>query len=127
MAGRLRCATRYAYGVPRNRLHLIIWDDGQHRVPINHSGRQVQQSDFKKFTHILAADESNLRKLEQVKPHDATVEIRLWGSYFDNKPIPDPYYGGIVSTSIGGQCFFLDIDTDIPPCRMASRRSTTNA
>lgn len=33
-----------------------------------------------------------------MKPHDATAEIRLWGSYLDNKPIPDPYYGGTVST-----------------------------
>ncbi len=33
-----------------------------------------------------------------MKPHDATAEIRLWGSYVDNKPIPDPYYGGIVGT-----------------------------
>ncbi|PIL31559.1 hypothetical protein GSI_06261 [Ganoderma sinense ZZ0214-1] len=66
----------------------------KHNVPIKHAGRQVQQSDFKRFTHILASDESNLRNLERVKPHDATAEIRLWGSYLDNKPIPDPYYGG---------------------------------
>ncbi|KAI0756591.1 phosphotyrosine protein phosphatase [Daedaleopsis nitida] len=65
------------------------------RVPIRHSARQVQQSDFRRFTHILAADESNLRNLERVKPRDATAEVHLWGSYLDGEAIPDPYYGGL--------------------------------
>ncbi|KAI6008307.1 phosphotyrosine protein phosphatase I superfamily [Pisolithus orientalis] len=67
----------------------------EHNVPINHSARQVQQSDFKDFQYILAADESNLRNLEAIRPRSATAQLRLWGSYLDNKPIPDPYYGGI--------------------------------
>ncbi|KAG6878648.1 hypothetical protein C0993_001171 [Termitomyces sp. T159_Od127] len=46
------------------------------------------------FTHILAADESNLRQLLRIKPENSTADVRLWGSYLDNKPIPDPYYGG---------------------------------
>ncbi|KAF9244563.1 phosphotyrosine protein phosphatase I superfamily [Melanogaster broomeanus] len=41
----------------------------QHKIPINHSARQ--------------------------KPGGATATVRLWGSYLDNKPIGDPYYGGI--------------------------------
>ncbi|KAL0951399.1 hypothetical protein HGRIS_008095 [Hohenbuehelia grisea] len=67
----------------------------KHKVPISHSARKVTQADFTHFTHILAADESNLRGLQSVKPKNATAEIRLWGSYLDNKPVPDPYYGGI--------------------------------
>ena len=55
--------------------------------------------DFKNFTHILASDEANLRALERMKPRDATAEVRLWGSYADNKAIADPYYGGMVSRS----------------------------
>jgi len=66
----------------------------KHKVPISHRARQVTSSDFKNFTHILAADESNLRNLMSIKPTDSIAEVRLWGSYLDNKPIPDPYYGG---------------------------------
>ncbi|KAF5385464.1 hypothetical protein D9757_005404 [Collybiopsis confluens] len=45
---------------------------------------------------ILAADESNLRNLERLKPKNSTANISLWGSYLDNnEPIPDPYYGGM--------------------------------
>ncbi|KAI6108460.1 phosphotyrosine protein phosphatase I superfamily [Pisolithus croceorrhizus] len=67
----------------------------EHNIPVNHLARQVEQSDFKDFQYILAADESNLRNLEAVRPRSSTAELRLWGSYLDNKPIPDPYYGGI--------------------------------
>ncbi|KAF5384982.1 hypothetical protein D9615_001397 [Tricholomella constricta] len=56
--------------------------------------RELATSDFAEFTHILAADESNLRNLMRRKPQNSTADIRLWGSYLDNKPIPDPYYGG---------------------------------
>lgn len=57
----------------------------------------MQSEDFSRFTHILAADEANLRNLERVRPRGATAEVRLWGAYLDDKPIPDPYYGGAVS------------------------------
>jgi len=63
-------------------------------VPIKHAARQVTEADFRNFTYILAADEANLRSLEQKKPRNATAEVKLWGSYLDNKPIADPYYGG---------------------------------
>ncbi|RDB28862.1 Low molecular weight phosphotyrosine protein phosphatase [Hypsizygus marmoreus] len=66
----------------------------KHGVPISSVARQVTYSDFTKFTHILAADESNLRDLLRKKPGNATADVRLWGSYLDNKAIPDPYYGG---------------------------------
>ena len=55
----------------------------QNKVPIKHSARQVQPSDFKRFTHILASDEANLRSLQHMKPRDATAEVRLCGSYLD--------------------------------------------
>ncbi|KAI0639818.1 phosphotyrosine protein phosphatase [Trametes polyzona] len=64
-------------------------------VPIKHAARQVQADDFRRFTHILAADEANLRNLNRVRPRDATAEVRLWGAYLDNEPIADPYYGGM--------------------------------
>ncbi|KAF9502551.1 phosphotyrosine protein phosphatase [Pleurotus eryngii] len=67
----------------------------KHGVAISHEAQQVSTSDFTRYTHILAADETNLRNLMKIKPKSATAEVRLWGSYLDNKPIPDPYYGGI--------------------------------
>ena len=69
----------------------------QYKVPINHRGRQVKTSDFTTFTHILAADGSNLRNLMRKKPDDASAEVRLWGSYLDGKPIADPYYDDMVT------------------------------
>ena len=65
-------------------------------MPIDSFARQITTSDFIQFTHILAADDNNLRQLNQIKPSNATAEVRLWGSYDDNKSIPDPYYGRMV-------------------------------
>jgi len=67
----------------------------KHDVPIDGFARQISTSDFIQFTHILVADENNLRQLNLIKPSNATAQVRLWGSYDDNKPIPDPYYGGM--------------------------------
>ncbi|KAF8140392.1 phosphotyrosine protein phosphatase I superfamily [Boletus edulis] len=61
--------------------------------------RQAEEADFNKFQYILAADGSNLRNLMAKKPGEGTATVRLWGSYLDNKPISDPYYGDIVRFS----------------------------
>jgi len=66
----------------------------KHKVSISSEARQIAPADFTKFTHILAADESNLRDLMRRMPQNSTADIRLWGSYLDDKSIPDPYYGG---------------------------------
>lgn len=72
----------------------------QHNIPIDHSARQVKEVDFSKFQYILAADESNLRNLIAKKSREGTATVRLWGSYLDNQPISDPYYGDIVRFSL---------------------------
>jgi len=72
----------------------------QNNIPISHSARQVRASDFSSFDYILAADGSNLRALERHVglSEESKATVRLWGSYLpDNKPIQDPYYGGLVS------------------------------
>ncbi|KAH8120181.1 phosphotyrosine protein phosphatase I superfamily [Phellopilus nigrolimitatus] len=66
----------------------------KYKVPVDCLARQVSKEDFTTFTHILAADESNLFNLRKMAPKGSTAEIRLWGSYVDGKPIADPYYGG---------------------------------
>ncbi|TEB38998.1 phosphotyrosine protein phosphatase [Coprinellus micaceus] len=65
----------------------------RHGVPIDSLARQVSTSDFTGFTHILASDVNNLKNLQTIRPSNATAEVRLWGSYLDDKSIPDPYYG----------------------------------
>lgn len=72
----------------------------KHDIAINHAGRQVSTRDFTTFNYILASDESNLRNLRQMIPKSTTAELRLFGSYDDDKAIPDPYYGGIVGSHI---------------------------
>lgn len=83
------------YHVGENPDERTVATCREHNVPINHSARQVRQSDFNDFQYILAADESNLWELQAIRPLSSTAELHLWGSYLDNKPIPDPYYGGI--------------------------------
>ena len=66
----------------------------KNNVPIKHRARKVTQADFSRFQFILAADKSNLANLQSMKPQGSTAEVHLWGSYLDNEPIADPYYGG---------------------------------
>ncbi|KAI0094785.1 phosphotyrosine protein phosphatase [Irpex rosettiformis] len=67
----------------------------KHNVPIQHEARQVTKQDFDAFTYVLASDEANLRNLERIRPASSKAVLKLWGSYVDNRSIPDPYYGGI--------------------------------
>jgi len=84
----------------------------QHNVSINHRARQITPSDFTKFTHILAADGSNLRRLQDIErqlrekdPSSSTAEMKLWGSYLsDSKPITDPYY---VDTEVSASPYMM--------------------
>lgn len=58
--------------------------------------RQVTRADFDKFDFILAADEYNLRDLQEQCPDEHLHKIQLFLSYSDEDfdEIPDPYYGG---------------------------------
>lgn len=58
--------------------------------------RQVTHADFDKFDFILAADEYNLRDLQEQCPDEHLLKIQLFLSYSDEdfNEIPDPYYGG---------------------------------
>lgn len=71
----------------------------QHKIPIKHEARQLQKLDFTTFTHILASDANNLKNALSIKPANSTAVVRLWGSYLDDQPIPDPYYGRSVRQS----------------------------
>ncbi|CAE7206333.1 unnamed protein product [Rhizoctonia solani] len=68
---------------------------GDKDFPIKHRARVVESDDFKTFDYILASDDANLSNLKSMAPKDSTATIALFGAYGDNKPIVDPYYGGI--------------------------------
>ncbi|MXO90087.1 low molecular weight protein-tyrosine-phosphatase [Pontixanthobacter aquaemixtae] len=70
----------------------------RHGIDISdYAGRQIEQADFERFTHIYAMDQSNLRNIRAIAPSDCKAEIAL---LLDTVPgregadIADPYYDG---------------------------------
>lgn len=63
----------------------------------HYRGRQVEQSDFTRFTHILALDQQNLRNLQAIAPDNASAHLGLLLDMVpgrEGEAVPDPYYGG---------------------------------
>lgn len=68
-------------------------------VTILHRGRQVDHTDFRDFSYIVAMDEHNLKNLNQLKekigfPNKEVYLMRNFVSGSFGLPVPDPYYGG---------------------------------
>ena len=70
----------------------------QHGIDISgYSGRQIEQRDYTRFTHIFALDHDNLAHIERFAPPDAMARM---GLLLDAVPgregaaVADPYYGG---------------------------------
>lgn len=99
----------------------------QHDTPIHHRARQIKSSDFMTFTHILASDQSNLGRLRDFQPKNSTAQVRLWGSYLDGEPIPDPYYGGIVRRIVDIYGRRKSVDLNLWHARMGLKRFTNSA
>ncbi|ABC63118.1 low molecular weight protein-tyrosine-phosphatase [Erythrobacter litoralis] len=60
-------------------------------------GRQIEQADFKRFTHILALDHSNLANIKAMAPdrHDAHVSLLMdMVPGREGAAVADPYYDG---------------------------------
>lgn len=60
-------------------------------------GRQVCQSDFIEFDHVLAMDNANLAILQRLCPDEHAGKLALFMNYASNcneREVPDPYYGG---------------------------------
>ncbi|WP_298769452.1 low molecular weight protein-tyrosine-phosphatase [uncultured Shewanella sp.] len=57
--------------------------------------RQIIEDDFEQFDLILAADENNLIDLKAICPekYQHKLNLMLALSPFDDKNVPDPYYG----------------------------------
>ncbi len=75
-----------------------VAEAAKHGVDIAHyRGRQLAQSDFSRFTHIYAMDNSNLTNLRAVAPPDTKAEIALLLDAVPGREgaeVSDPYYGG---------------------------------
>lgn len=57
--------------------------------------RQVNVRDFYEFDLILAMDDGNLGKLLELRPKDATADVRLFLEFapeIETAAVPDPYY-----------------------------------
>ena len=58
--------------------------------------RQVKDSDFAQFDHVLAMDRDNLRLLAAACPPEHQHKLGLFMAHAHNSPsdvVPDPYYG----------------------------------
>jgi protein-tyrosine phosphatase len=63
----------------------------------NIKARKITVQDFEKFDLILAMDQQNITDLHKVAPAQYLDKIQLFLSFatqFDEKEVPDPYYGG---------------------------------
>ena len=59
--------------------------------------RQVHAGDFTRFSHIFAADQSNLSNLRRLAPEPSPAELALLLDLVkgrEGQAVADPYYGG---------------------------------
>lgn len=85
----------YHVGDPPDR--RAIATAARHGADIAHyRGRQVEQADFTRFTHIFALDRENLANLRRFAPADRSAELALLMDAVpghEGRPVADPYYG----------------------------------
>jgi len=65
-------------------------------IKLTHHARKFVVQDFYEFDFIIPMDESNLKNINSLKPHDSKAEIFLMREFDTkekNKNVPDPYYG----------------------------------
>ena len=59
--------------------------------------RQVHESDFYYYDHIIAMDMDNIKMLKSICPNDSQSQIKLLLDYLPNvgfRSVPDPYFEG---------------------------------
>lgn len=60
------------------------------------AARKVVADDFRRFSHILALDHDNLKKLRALRPVDGAAKLSLLLDYaegLEGRAVADPYYG----------------------------------
>jgi len=70
----------------------------KHHIDLsNQRARQVHESDFYYYDHIIAMDTDNIEILKSISPTDSQSQIKLLLDYLPNaslQSVPDPYYEG---------------------------------
>jgi len=78
------CRSPTAHGVFRKLVHL--------------QARRVSAQDCERFDYVVAMDEENLMKLEELCPEGHEHKLCLLLDFLPDSPlreVPDPYYGGM--------------------------------
>jgi protein-tyrosine phosphatase len=69
----------------------------RHGIDISgYRGRQVMADDFRRFTHVFALDDNNLKGLRRVRPSDGTAQLGLLMDLVPGRKgssVTDPYFG----------------------------------
>lgn len=69
----------------------------RHGIDISaYRARQITPEDFRRFTHILALDRSNLEHLQAMAPADASASLSLLLDHvegYEGQAVADPYFG----------------------------------
>ena len=80
-----------------------IAEAAHHGIDITaYRGRQVNQVDFARFTHIFALDGQNLADLRALRPAGATAQLSLLLDHVPGlagQPVADPYWGDAAAFS----------------------------
>ena len=86
-----------AFGdLPDERMRQTAQSKG---IKLESRARQFQSADFNRFNLVLAMDQSNLARLEEIAPSNLPPEKLMLFRSFDpecngDQDVPDPYYGG---------------------------------
>ncbi|XP_071852116.1 low molecular weight phosphotyrosine protein phosphatase 1-like isoform X1 [Apostichopus japonicus] len=79
---------------PDSRTNMTL--KGNNLPESDHIARQIKKKDFDKFHYIFGFDDSNMNKLQRMKPEGSSVVVKKFGSYGaeskDDTVIEDPYY-----------------------------------
>lgn len=82
-------------GEPPDRRAQVV--ARRHGIDISgYRARQIQPSDFDRFTHILALDHDNLSAIRNLAPSDAIASISLLLDAVpgrEGQAVADPYFG----------------------------------
>ncbi|MGH8378544.1 MAG: low molecular weight protein-tyrosine-phosphatase [Gammaproteobacteria bacterium] len=91
-------AGTHAYHVDQPPDERAIFAARKRGIDISgHRGRVVRRNDFSGFDYILAMDQSNLSRLQRLRPANSKADVRLLLEFAEDceiKEVPDPYYGG---------------------------------
>jgi protein-tyrosine phosphatase len=77
--------------------------------------RQLSPQDFRDFDVIVAMDRQNMQDINDLRPGDATAQLRMFAS----RDVPDPYYtrdfaGCLAMIESAADAFIADMTAQPP-------------